>query len=71
MVIKCFPLAMLMFTSIALIGSDIEKGQSNYGLGYRLTALLAAALCLLGGIVFLKYNEKKVITRIEEGQKNA
>ncbi|WP_303835355.1 MFS transporter [Ruminococcus flavefaciens] len=64
-------LAMLMFTSIALIGSDIEKGQSGYGLGYRLTALLAAALCLLGGIVFLKYNEKKVITRIEEGQKNA
>ena len=64
-------LAMLMFTSIALIGSDIEKGQSGYGVGYRLTALLAAALCLLGGIVFLKYNEKKVITRIEEGQKNA
>ena len=62
-------LAMLMFTSIALINSDVKKGDSGYGLGYRLTALLAAILCLLGGIVFLRYNEKKVISRIEEGQK--
>ena len=64
-------LAMLLFTSIALIGADNEKGQSGYGFGYRLTALLAAGLCLLGGIVFLKYNEKKVIDRIGEGQKDA
>ena len=64
-------LAMLMFTSIALINSDTEKGSSGYGLGYRLTALLAAVLCLLGGLVFLRYNEKKVINRIEEGSKNA
>ena len=64
-------LAMLMFTSIALINSDAEKGSSGYGLGYRLTALLAAVLCLLGGLVFLRYNEEKVINRIEEGSKNA
>ena len=64
-------LAMLMFTSIALINSDAEKGSSGYGLGYRLTALLAAVLCLLGGLVFLRYNEKKIINRIEEGGKNA
>lgn len=64
-------LAMLMFTSISLINSEIEKGQSGYGLGYRLTAAIAAVLCLLGGIVFLRYNEKKVIDRIGEGQKNA
>jgi GPH family glycoside/pentoside/hexuronide:cation symporter len=64
-------LAMLLFTSIALINEDVDKGQSGYGLGYRLTALIAAVLCLLGGIVFLRYNEKKVIKRIEEGQKDA
>ncbi|WP_028520747.1 MFS transporter [Ruminococcus flavefaciens] len=64
-------LAMLMFTSIALINSDADKGSSGYGLGYRLTAILAAVLCLMGGLVFLRYNEKKVITRIEEGSKNA
>lgn len=64
-------LAMLMFTSIALINSDVQKGSSGYGLGYRLTAVLAAVLCLLGGLVFLKYDEKKVITHIEEDSKNA
>lgn len=64
-------LAMLLFTSIALIGKEIPKGQSGYGSGYRLTAVIAAVLCLLGGIVFLRYNEKKIIGRITEGNKNA
>ncbi|SHM33922.1 MFS transporter [Ruminococcus flavefaciens] len=64
-------LAMLLFTSIALVNSDVKKGQSGYGLGYRLTAVVAAVLCLLGGLVFLKYNEKKVLKRIGEGQKDA
>lgn len=57
--------AMLLFTSIALIGNEIPKGESGYGLGYRLTALIAAGLCLLGGIVFLRYDEKKIISVIE------
>ncbi|MBR1823501.1 MAG: MFS transporter [Ruminococcus sp.] len=56
--------SMLLFTSISLINSDIPKGQSGYGFGYRLTAIVAAALCLLGGIVFLKYNENKILSRI-------
>lgn len=60
--------AMLLFTSIALIGKEIPKGESGYGLGYRLTALIAAGLCLLGGLVFLRYNEKKVLSEIESGK---
>ena len=64
-------LAMLLFTSIALIGKDIAKGQSGYGSGYRLTAVIAAVLCMMGGIVFLRYNENKIIGRIMEGNKNA
>ena len=64
-------IAMLIFTSVALINEDVDKGQPGYGLGYRLTAVIAAVLCLLGGLVFLRYNEKKIIDRIEEGQKNA
>ena len=56
--------AMLLFTSIALINRDVPKGQSGYGLGYRLTALIAAVLCTLGGVVFLRYNERKVIGQI-------
>ena len=58
--------AMLLFTSIALIGKSIPKGETGYGLGYRLTALIASVLCLLGGVIFLRYNEKKIISKIEE-----
>lgn len=58
--------AMLLFTSISLINHDIPKGGSGYALGYRLTAVIAAVLCLAGGLVFLKYNENKVIAEIKE-----
>ena len=61
--------AMLLFTSIALIGREIPKGESGYGMGYRLTALIAAVLCLMGGIVFLRYNEKKVLDKIASAEK--
>ena len=64
-------IAMLLFTSIALIGKEIPEGNAGYGLGYRLTAIVAAVLCLLGGLVFMRYNEKKILSTIEEGQKNA
>lgn len=49
--------AMLLVTAFATIGKDT-------GLGYRITAIAAAAVCLLGGILFLLYNEKKVYERI-------
>ncbi len=62
-------LAMLIFTSIALINSDVPIGQPGYGLGYRLTAIIATVLCLLGGIVFFRYNEKGVIGKITAGAK--
>ena len=50
-------LAMLLFTAIATIRSDI-------GLGYRIVALSAAAVCLLGGVIFFFYNEGKVYRTI-------
>ena len=59
--------AMLIFTSVALINAEIPSGEPGYGLGYRLTAIIATVLCLLGGIVFFRYNEKGVIARISEG----
>ena len=61
--------AMLLFTSIAVIGRDVPAGASGYGRGYRLTALLAVVLCLLGGIVFLRYDEKKVLANIGADKK--
>jgi len=57
--------AMLIFTSLSVIGGDIEKGESGYGIGYRITAIAATVLCLLGGMVFLRYDEKKVLAQIE------
>jgi len=52
--------SMLSFTSIALIGSN--------GMGYRLTALVAAIFCLAGGLVFMRYNEKGTLAIIEKGR---
>lgn len=46
-------LSMLLFTAISTIGSQT-------GTGYRMAAFLAAAFCLLGGIVFLFYNENTI-----------
>lgn len=46
-------LSMLLFTAISTIGT-------SSGTGYRLAAFIAAAFCLLGGIVFLFYNEHKI-----------
>ncbi|WP_239657570.1 MFS transporter [Alloscardovia omnicolens] len=48
--------AMIVFTSVALIGSA--------GMGYRLTALIAAGLCLAGGLIFATYAEKRVLEQI-------
>ena len=62
--------ALLLFTSFATINADVLKGEPGYGLGYRIAAAAATVLCLLGGLVFFRYDEKKVIARIEEGAKD-
>ena len=50
-------IAMLLVTAFATIGPET-------GLGYRITAVAAAAVCVLGGVLFMLYNEKKVYARI-------
>ncbi len=50
-------IAMLLVTAFATIGPET-------GLGYRITAVAAAAVCVLGGVLFLLYDEKKVYARI-------
>ena len=64
-------LAMLLFTSIAVINKDVARGQAGFGLGYRLTAFIAAVLCLAGGLVFIRYDEKKIIAQIEANDSQA
>ena len=58
-------LAMILFTSISILGEN--------GMGYRATALVATIFCLVGGLVFTRYNERRVLGTIgsasdEEGE---
>ena len=48
---------MLLVTAFATIGQET-------GLGYRITAVAAAAVCVLGGVLFMVYNEKRVYEKI-------
>ena len=50
-------IAMLLVTAFATIGQET-------GAGYRITAVAAAAVCVLGGVLFMLYNEKRVYARI-------
>lgn len=54
-------LAMILFTGLATIGKDVGSN-----VGYRITAVVAAAFCITGGLILSKYNEKKVMATIEE-----
>ncbi len=50
-------LAMILFTSVSIMGSN--------GFGYRMTALIATVFCLVGGIVYTRYDERRVLGTIE------
>ncbi len=49
--------AMLLVTSLGTI-------QQDTGLGYRIIALASAAVCVLGGFLFMRYNEKRIYSKI-------
>ncbi|MDE7340669.1 MAG: MFS transporter [Lachnospiraceae bacterium] len=51
-------LSMLLFTAVSTIGADGE--------GYRIAAFAAAGFCLLGGILFAFYNERRISDVIQE-----
>ena len=70
-------IAMLLVTSLGTIGrAAIEPGmednatalaeaaKNGTGLGYRLIAVVAAAACIVGGLLFTKYDEKKIYSKI-------
>jgi Na+/melibiose symporter-like transporter len=52
-------LSMLLFTAVSTIGTST-------GAGYRMAAFGAAAFCLVGGVVFAFYNERKINQVIRE-----
>ncbi|MDO4634245.1 MAG: MFS transporter [Eubacteriales bacterium] len=45
--------SMLLFTAVSTIGAAT-------GTGYRMAAFIAAGFCMLGGIIFIFYNEVKI-----------
>ncbi len=47
-------LSMLLFTSMASI-------RPESGLGYRIAAISATGICLLGALILSRYNEKKIL----------
>ena len=49
--------AMIVVASLAIVGKET-------GVGYRLTAVVAAAACAIGGLIFSRYNEKRIYDRI-------
>lgn len=70
-------IAMLLVTSLGTIGRApvpegmednatalVEAAKNGTGLGYRLIAVVAAAACIIGGLLFMKYDEKKVYAKI-------
>ena len=52
--------SMLLFTALATIGSG--------GNGYRVVAAVSCALALIGGIILIFYNEKKINSVIAGGE---
>ena len=49
--------AMLLVTAFATIGQET-------GLGYRITAIAAAAVCVLGGVLLMLYDENRIYAKI-------
>ena len=66
-------LAMLLFTSLAIIGTT-KGGESEEAvneitassLGLTIVAIVAIVFCVLGAVVLLFYNEKKVMQTITQ-----
>ena len=50
-------IALLLVTSLGTIRQDI-------GLGYRIIAIASAVVCVIGALLFMMYDEKKIYRKI-------
>ena len=68
-------LAMLLFTSLAIIGSTTQNAQSNditaSTLGMTIVGAVAVAFCIVGAVILFFYNEKKIMKTIAKEQSNS
>ncbi len=64
-------LAMIIFTSVAVIGQyrSVTGELVSDGSGYRLSLAIALVFSLVGAIILGFYNERQVVAKIEEGHK--
>lgn len=61
-------IAMLVFTSLAIIGTTQNKNLNDItasAKGLTVVAFVAVAFCTLGAVILSAYNEKKVMATIE------
>ena len=56
-------IAMVVFTSITALRPGMSEVLPSQ---YRTTAVVATVTCLIGASLFLLYNEKMILGRIEE-----
>ncbi len=64
-------IAMLVFTSLAIIGSNQDLSSNDLvasSLGLRIVAIVAIVFCILGAIILYFYNEKLVMKVIEDSK---
>lgn len=64
-------IAMLVFTSLAIIGSNQDLSSNDLvasSLGLRIVAIVAIVFCILGAIILYFYNEKGVMKVIEDSK---
>ena len=63
-------IAMLVFTSLAIIGSSNIVTTSNdisaHWIGVTIVAWVAVGFCVLGAVILFFYNERKVLETIEK-----
>lgn len=67
-------LAMLVFTSLAIIGTTQSTDSNDITaspLGLTIVAIVAIAFCVLGAVILLFYNEKKVMKTIAKEEDKA
>ena len=65
-------LAMLVFTSLAIIGTTQNTNSNDITAsvtGMILVGFVAVAFCVLGAIILSFYNEKKIMETIEKKNK--
>lgn len=70
-------IAMLVFTSLAVIGAstieeEVDPNQiSAKWEGVTIVAIVAVIFCVLGAVILLFYNEKKVMATIKDHEQKA